>query len=77
MAVHEQFGATLWCQPMSVGVRSTTTGIPIVLREPEAGEANSMVDNNDALLQAEMVQHEAMKAFLPTMNVTKPFIALC
>ena len=48
-----------------------------MLREPEAGEANSMVDNNDELLQAEMVQHEAMKAFLPTMNVTKPFIVLC
>ena len=34
-----------------------------LLSEPEAVEAKSMVDNNDALLQVEMVRHEAMKAF--------------
>lgn len=34
-----------------------------MLSEPESVEAKSMVDSNDALLQIEMIRHEAMKAF--------------
>lgn len=34
-----------------------------LLSEPESVEAKSMVDSNDALLQIEMIRHEAMKAF--------------